>query len=131
MSNLLSITAILGALAVTLGAFGAHGLEALVSPERIDIYQTGSRYHFYHLLPLFVTAAALAYNYGNRSWLLWAARLFLGGLLLFSGSLYLLALRDLVNFNIGWLGAITPLGGLLLIGGWLSLAKGLLPKLPH
>lgn len=125
MKKMLSITAILGALAVALGAFGAHGLEALVSPERIEIYQTGSRYHFYHLLPLFVTAAALANNYGNRSWLLWAARLILVGLLLFSGSLYLLALRDLVSFNIGWLGAITPLGGLLLIGGWLCMARGL------
>ncbi len=125
MQNYLLITACLGALAVALGAFGAHGLEELVSAERIEIYQTGSRYHFYHLLPLFIGAWSLAQKYGDSTWLRRSIRLLLIGLLLFSGSLYLLALRDLVSFNIGWLGAITPIGGLLLIGGWLSLARGL------
>ena len=128
MKNLLSITAILGALAVALGAFGAHGLQELVTADRIEIFRTGSRYHFYHLVPLFVAAGALISDYGQPKWLGWSARLFLGGLLLFSGSLYLLAFRDLVSLNIGWLGTITPLGGLLFIGGWLCLAKGLINK---
>ncbi|HET7769100.1 MAG TPA: DUF423 domain-containing protein [Chloroflexota bacterium] len=102
-------------LAVTLGAFGAHALRDRLSPDLLAIFETGVRYHFYHALAL------LAASYAASRWPDGAAPLagwlFLAGIVLFSGSLYLLALT-----NTRWLGAITPLGGLAFIAGWAALA---------
>jgi uncharacterized membrane protein YgdD (TMEM256/DUF423 family) len=104
----LGIAAVNGALAVAAGAFGAHGLEAHLSPRMLEVFETGARYHMYHALAM--AAAALA---GAR----WAAILFLAGIVLFCGSLYVLALS-----GIGMLGAITPLGGVFFLAGWICLA---------
>lgn len=104
----LGIAAVNGALAVAAGAFGAHALKARLSPEMMAVFETGARYHMYHALAMGVAALA-----GTR----WPPPLFLGGILLFSGSLYLLAISGL-----NWLGAITPLGGGLFLAGWICLA---------
>lgn len=102
----------LGALAVATGAFGAHGLEDKVTPERLATWETAARYHLAHALALGLVAAHPA---TPRV----AGVLFTAGIALFAGSLYLLVLLDK-----GWLGAITPLGGLCLIAGWVALALG-------
>lgn len=104
----LGIAAVNGALAVLAGAFAAHGLKARLSPDMLAVWETGARYHMYHAL-----AMALAAMAGTR----WAPASFLGGIVLFCGSLYALALT-----GTAWLGAITPLGGVLFIAGWLWLA---------
>ncbi|MDO9138712.1 MAG: DUF423 domain-containing protein [Methylobacter sp.] len=111
---------LLGALSalvgVAMGAFGAHGLKAILSPELLTIYQTGATYQMYHALGLI--AIALFHRQAPDSKLLhWAGWLMFIGILLFSGSLYLLAL-----LNLKWLGMITPLGGVCFITAWLLLS---------
>jgi uncharacterized membrane protein YgdD (TMEM256/DUF423 family) len=101
--------------AVGAGAFGAHGLRARLSPDLLAVFETGARYQIYHALGLFAVAWAVTRWPGP-----WPARagwLFLAGTVLFSGSLYALALSGL-----RWLGAITPLGGVAFLAGWLCLA---------
>lgn len=119
MSRLfLGIGALAAGLAVALGAFGAHGLEARVTPERLQTFETGVRYHMYHALALLFVGWAAAQQ---ASWQVHAAGyLFIAGIVIFSGSLYLLVLT-----NTPWLGAITPLGGVAFITGWALLAWGM------
>jgi uncharacterized membrane protein YgdD (TMEM256/DUF423 family) len=102
-------------LAVAAGAFGAHGLKARLSAEMLTTFEIAVRYHFYHALALFV--AAWAYTRWPNSTTTIAGWLFVAGILIFSGSLYTLALTGL-----RWLGAITPFGGLAFLAGWLCLA---------
>jgi uncharacterized membrane protein YgdD (TMEM256/DUF423 family) len=110
--------ALSGALAVAIGAFGAHALRERLSPEDLATFETGVRYHFYHVAGLLAAAAAAGRWTGRAAGLTRAAGwLFVAGTVLFSGSLYLLALS-----GVRWLGAIAPLGGAALIAGWLSLA---------
>lgn len=118
MRNSLRLTALLGALAVAVGAFGAHGLRSLVGPEDLLTFGTGVRYHFYHVLACGLAVAVAALPGSNRKWLRWAIRSWVAGILLFSGSLYLLSLRSVVGVSVGWLGPITPLGGVFFIFGW-------------
>lgn len=106
---------ILAALGVALGAFGAHGLTARVTPERVQTFETGVRYHMYHALGLMVVAWLAS------SWPSWQVTaggwLLITGIIIFSGSLYILVLTDTP-----WLGAITPIGGVAFIAGWALLA---------
>jgi len=103
------------ALAVALGAFAAHGLRSRISPEALQTFETGARYHMYHALALLAVAwAATRWPGGAVTAAGW---LFVAGTLLFSGSLYLLAVT-----GVRVLGAITPFGGLAFILGWLALA---------
>ncbi len=105
-----------GGLAVALGAFGAHALKARLTSDLLTTFETGVRYQMYHALALL--AVAVAITRASDSGLLNAAGwLFVAGTLLFSGSLYLLCLTGK-----RWLGAITPLGGLAFIAGWICLA---------
>ncbi|HEY2401347.1 MAG TPA: DUF423 domain-containing protein [Steroidobacteraceae bacterium] len=99
------------ALATVLGAFGAHALKAHLSPDKLAVYETAVRYHFIHALGLLVIGVLLRSADGEL--LRWSATLVLVGIILFSGSLYLL------TFGAPrLLGVVTPLGGLALIGGW-------------
>ncbi len=117
MERLFFIVASLsGALGVALGAFGAHGLKARLTPELLDTFETGVRYQMYHAVALFAVAFALS-RYAPSSLLNIAGWLFIAGTILFCGSLYLLVIS-----NVRWLGAITPFGGLAFIAGWLCLA---------
>ena len=100
-----------GALAVAVGAFGAHALAETVTPERLATWRTGSQYHLAHALAMGLVAALARWNTG------WAGALFLAGTVLFCGSLYALVLLDLPV-----LGAVAPLGGGAFIAGWLRLA---------
>ena len=103
--------------AVGLGAFGAHSLKAVISPERLEIYQTGVQYQFYHAFAILLIT--LLIHYRKTSYLNIAGWLFTVGIVFFSGSLYLLAIRDWAGFKASWLGPITPLGGTLFLIGWL------------
>jgi uncharacterized membrane protein YgdD (TMEM256/DUF423 family) len=107
--------AVLGFLAVALGAFGAHGLREHLTAESLAIYQTGVQYQMAHALALLLVAA-LFDRVGLGKVVAW---LFIFGVLIFSGSLYLLAITGQ-----RWLGAITPLGGLCFLVGWVTLAVG-------
>jgi uncharacterized membrane protein YgdD (TMEM256/DUF423 family) len=109
--------AILSGVGVALGAFGAHGLKARVSAELLAVFETGVRYHMYHALALLAVGWA-AWRNPNAS-LRAAGFLFTAGIGLFSGSLYLMTLT-----GARWLGAITPLGGLAFLAGWVLLAWG-------
>ncbi|MFA9388912.1 MAG: DUF423 domain-containing protein [Prolixibacteraceae bacterium] len=111
------------ALAVIIGAFGAHALKAKLLPEMLQVYKTGVEYHFYHALGLlFVGILSLNISSGLITW---SAICLMLGIVLFSGSLYLMAIT-----GIKWLGAITPLGGLSFIAGWVLLLIAVWKKLP-
>jgi uncharacterized membrane protein YgdD (TMEM256/DUF423 family) len=112
----LFLASLAGGLAVILGAFGAHGLKGTLDPAHLEVFDVAVRYHMYHALALLGLAALLSRRPADT--LLHAAGwLFLAGMVLFSGSLYLLTLT-----GIRALGMITPVGGLALIAGWLSMA---------
>ena len=114
--------ALAGFLGVGFGAFGAHALKARLTPDMLAVFETGVRYQMYHAFAL--VAAAWAFARWQNGFCTAAGWLFGAGILVFSGSLYLLALS-----GIGWLGAITPVGGLLFLAGWLCLAWGAAAKL--
>jgi uncharacterized membrane protein YgdD (TMEM256/DUF423 family) len=109
--------ALSGALAVMLGAFGAHALRERLTPQLLDTFETGVRYEMYHALAIMFVAFALTRWQSN--WIPLAGWWFVVGTLLFSGSLYLLALTGQ-----RWLGAVTPFGGIAFIAGWILLAVG-------
>ena len=111
----LLVGAIAGLVGVAFGAFGAHGLRGRLTPDMLAVFETGVRYHMYHTLSLPLTAAILP-RFGG--WLIYAAGwFFVAGIVLFSGSLYALALSGVTV-----LGAITPIGGLAFLAGWACLA---------
>lgn len=115
--------ALLAGLAVALGAFGAHGLKKLVPPETVATFETGVKYQMYHALALLL--AGLIAERLASVWLKRAAWCFLIGILLFSGSLYLLtALKATDSVGLGGLGIITPIGGVFFIAGWVCLVVG-------
>lgn len=126
------IAAISGALAVALGAFGAHGLKPHLDAYQLAIYEKGVQYQFYHTLAL-LAAGMLEAQKGTSKWLDYAGWLFLGGILCFSGSLYLLACRDMLPFSVAWAGPVTPLGGVAFIAGWLTLWQAMKqpPRIPQ
>jgi uncharacterized membrane protein YgdD (TMEM256/DUF423 family) len=101
-------------LAVAAGAFGAHALRARISPEYLAIFETGARYQIYHALALVAAAWAVARWPGSLA--VYAGWLFMLGTVLFSGSLYILALT-----GARWWGAVTPIGGMAFLAGWLCL----------
>jgi uncharacterized membrane protein YgdD (TMEM256/DUF423 family) len=110
----IQVAAIAGALAVAIGAFGAHGLaETLELHGRTDTFETGVKYHFYHAFAMLLVGVISHFPYSGKL-LSWSSRLFLVGILIFSGSLYILSLT-----GITWLGAITPIGGVAFIAGWI------------
>jgi uncharacterized membrane protein YgdD (TMEM256/DUF423 family) len=120
MNKRIIITAsIFGALAVILGAFGAHSLKKILSPEQMDIWHTAVQYHFYHTFALLFLSTFARFK--NKI-INFSAYCFSIGIFLFSGSLYLMALKNiLVVGSANVLGPITPIGGLFFILGWLSL----------
>ena len=109
------IAGVLGFLAVALGAFGAHALKARLEPGQLVVFETGVRYQMYHALALL--AVAMLADRRPCGALNAAGSLFLAGVLLFSGSLYLLSTQGW-----RWLGPVTPLGGVCFLAGWIALA---------
>ncbi len=104
-----------GFLGVAAGAFGAHALRETLEPRMLEVFGVAVRYQMLHALALLATAWVSSQSPGR--WAAWAGALFLIGILLFSGSLYLITLADL-----RWVGAVTPLGGVTLLAGWACLA---------
>ncbi len=121
MSRLfIALGALNGFIAVAAGAFGAHGLRSRLAPDLLEIFETGARYEMYHALALLAVGLLIArFSSADGTWLSWAGWLFLAGTILFSGSLYALALS-----GVRVLGAITPLGGVAFLLGWAALAVG-------
>lgn len=109
-------------IAVALGAFGAHVLEPIIGEKAIGTYETGVHYHLIHGIAIILAAFAPGLG-GEPRRLLWANRLFLLGIILFSGSLYLLAVTGWK-----WFGPITPLGGISFIAGWLMFGLAMMKK---
>lgn len=115
-SFFLLIACVAGGLGVVLGAFAAHGLKDRLEPRMLEIFETGVRYQMIHALALLAVSLAGS-NFWPSSWTASACWAWTVGILVFSGSLYLLAVT-----GIRWLGAITPLGGIAFIAGWILLA---------
>jgi uncharacterized membrane protein YgdD (TMEM256/DUF423 family) len=107
----------LGFTGIAFGAFGAHALKRSLSPEMLSVFETGVRYQMYHTFALFI--ASWGFSIGGNKMFRMASLLFTVGVVLFSGSLYLLSMTGL-----GWVGIITPFGGIAFLGGWLYLVRG-------
>lgn len=127
MNKQIIITAaIYGVLAVITGAFGAHALKNRLEPGQLEVWHTAVQYQFYHVFALLFLSTL---NPLNNNLLEWSYYLFTFGIILFSGSLYLLATRNVLGWSwIKFVGPITPLGGLFFIAGWITLALGVLKK---
>lgn len=119
--NIILAGAIFMALAVSLGAFGAHALKKVLSPEMLTIYHTGVEYQFYHALGLLIVGL-IGFQVKSR-YIGWSGILLTTGIILFSGSLYALALMGIKG-----LGAITPLGGVSFIAGWILFALAIMKR---
>ncbi len=117
--RIIIIASVFGMLAVILGAFGAHALKTLLDPADLQVWKTAVEYQFYHTLALLFLSTFSR----SRSRLINLASWFFAlGIILFSGSLYLLAAKDLLNMNqFSFIGPLTPIGGLFFILGWISL----------
>ena len=124
--SLIITAAFFGGLAVALGAFGAHGLEKITTDEKIlHGFQTGVQYQMYHALGL-LAIGILADKYKNN-WISWAGRSFITGIILFSGSLYILTFLKIEdNSAVNIVGPVTPVGGLFFIAGWIFLLLAVL-----
>lgn len=123
----IQIAAVIGAVTVALGAFGAHALKQILPPASLATFETAVRYQFYHVIALLLTG--IVYKEFSNKYVQWSGRLFITGIILFSGSLYLLtylAATDTIGYR--GVGAITPLGGLCFISGWALLAIGIKSK---
>lgn len=119
--------ALFAGLSVILGAFGAHALEAKLGPDLLQTYETGARYQMYHGLALL--AVGLLYGHLPVKALKYAAIFFIAGIILFSGSLYLLAMLKMSGqVGLGSFGLVTPVGGLCFIIGWILFIAGCLQK---
>ena len=118
--KMLTIIGLTGMLAVIIGAFGAHGLKPRISAEQLTVFHTGVSYHFNHVMAM--AFAFLLYVHYQNNWSKIAFWSFLIGIILFSGSLYLLSTRELIGLhNYKWLGPMTPIGGVCFIFGWISI----------
>ena len=123
------VAAIVGALSVAIGAFAAHQLKDIVSADVLQIFETAVKYQFYHVFAL-MAVGILYKEYGGK-WLQWSGYLFILGIILFSGSLYILCVaKHFHPADKSWIGAITPLGGVAFIAAWVLLAIGCTTKQP-
>lgn len=119
MNKRIIITAaIFGILAVILGAFGAHVVKSMISASQLEIWHTGVLYHFLHTLALLFLSTFARFK---NSLINISSYCFIFGIIFFSGSLYLIALKDVLAINTKFIGPITPFGGLLFIFGWIGL----------
>ena len=107
-----------GILAIILGAFGAHAFKKILSPERLESFEVGVRYQMYTALAMLWIGSTFDFESQRENWAYYG--LFWGAIL-FSGSIYLLSFKDLIRINLRFIGPITPLGGLLMIIGWVMI----------
>lgn len=121
--SFLKTAVLLGALSVMLGAFAAHGLKQVFAADTLQVFETAVRYQFYHVFALL--AAGILYKDFTNKLIRWAGYFFMAGIILFSGSLYLLCYIKQQALPLNWIGAITPFGGAAFIAGWFCLFAGL------
>jgi uncharacterized membrane protein YgdD (TMEM256/DUF423 family) len=122
--SFLRTASLLGALAVALGAFGAHALKGRVSEVLLNAFETGVRYQFYHVLALMMLG--LIYKDIKNKWIRISGNLFIAGIILFSGSLYALTfISTAARSGFSWIGVITPFGGLAFVAGWFCFLIGI------
>ena len=119
----LRTAAIIGALSVIMGAFAAHRLKQVLNADTLQVFETAVRYQFYHVFALLATGILYAAFPGKL--LRWAGNFFIAGIILFSGSLYLLCYIKHNELSTNWIGAITPFGGAAFIAGWIMLFVGM------
>jgi uncharacterized membrane protein YgdD (TMEM256/DUF423 family) len=110
--------AVYGMISVIMGAFGAHAFKKILSPERLESFETAVRYQMYHALLLLLIGFALNFSTSLEKWSAW---LLIGGTFLFSATIYLLSFQQVWNVNLRFLGPLTPVGGTMLIAGWFLL----------
>jgi len=123
--KILSVAAVLGAIAIVLGAFGAHSLKKVLEPDMLATFETGVKYQMYHaLFLLFIGTTSLVSDKTKKTIL----SLVVVGVLFFSFSIYFLACNDLFSFDFKKIGFITPIGGLLLISAWIILLLNLIKR---
>lgn len=115
--KIIALACMLLAIAVILGALGAHALKKELGPEQLDSFKTGVTYHFYHGLAIILIGMAMEVY--KKPGLKWAVYLFLTGIIFFSGSIYLLSTQTITGLSLSFLGPVTPLGGLIFITGWI------------
>jgi uncharacterized membrane protein YgdD (TMEM256/DUF423 family) len=126
-TNFIKTAALLGALSIILGAFGAHALKEIFTADILQVYETAVRYQMYHAFALL--AVGILYKEFTNKKIRLAGDLFIAGIILFSGSLYALCFIEYQHLSsLLWIGAITPLGGLCFIIGWLLLFAGAVKK---
>jgi uncharacterized membrane protein YgdD (TMEM256/DUF423 family) len=121
--NIVVTAAILGAFTIMIGAFGAHGLKELISEKSLVSFETGVRYQMYHVIVMLILGVSTGISPKTQKWVF---RFFIIGILLFSGSIYLLTLNEFLPFDAKTIAFVTPIGGFLLIIGWLRLAYGVI-----
>ncbi len=117
------LAAIMGTLTIIIGAFGAHGLKEIVSEKTITSFETGVRYQMYHVIVILIIGFSAFIDQKTQKWV---SRFFMVGILLFSGSIYLIVMKDIFFINTKILSIATPIGGLFLIIGWLRLTYGII-----
>ncbi|KDN54214.1 DUF423 domain-containing protein [Flavobacterium seoulense] len=123
--KIISTAALLGMIAIILGAFGAHALKKVLNIEQLNTFETGVRYQIYHALFLLFVGIIPALNSKTKKII---SNLVLSGVILFSGSIYLLATNDLTPIDFRFVGPVTPIGGFLLISAWAVLFFNALKK---
>jgi uncharacterized membrane protein YgdD (TMEM256/DUF423 family) len=123
--KIILFASVLGVIAIILGAFGAHALKEVLNENQLVSFETGVRYQFYHALFLLFLGTTILLSDKTKKIIL---ILVLVGVLFFSGSIYLLATNDLTSIDFKFLGPITPIGGLLLIGAWTALFLNILKQ---
>ena len=121
--NIVITAALLVALTIIVGAFGAHGLKELISEKSLVSFETGVRYQMYHVIVMLALGLSTGILPKTQKWVFW---FFIIGILFFSGSIYLLALNEFLPFDTKLIAFTTPIGGFLLIIGWLRLAYGVI-----
>lgn len=130
LNRMIQVGAFLAAIAVTFGALGSHLLKDTLTEVDLTVFEIGVRYQFYHALAILITAAIYAQH--HRKGLKWTYRFFLAGIFFFSGSLFALALSDVITgTRMTWLGAVTPIGGVFFIVGWISFFLTFFGKKKH
>ena len=121
--NIVITAALLAALTIIVGAFGAHGLKELISEKSLVSFETGVRYQMYHVIVMLALGLSTGILPKTQKWVFW---FFIIGIPFFSGSIYLLALNEFLPFDTKLISFTTPIGGFLLIIGWLRLAYGVI-----
>jgi uncharacterized membrane protein YgdD (TMEM256/DUF423 family) len=123
--KIIVFAAVFGMLAVIFGAFGAHGLKELLSVEQLSAFETGVKYQMYHALMLLFVGMSQQVSYKSKKVILY---LVTAGIILFSGSIYLLSTREISGVDVRSIGFLTPIGGLLFISAWAILLASALAK---